>query len=350
MSNKFKILWLRHASAAILAPALLAHCTMVEPAPVGNVSAAPPEEETLAEEPVDESDVGDVRPDAGTKRPDASACVPKCKGKSCGSDLCGGTCGTCATGQTCTGNACVPNYDAGSTDSGSPDAASADAASSDASSSCSARTCSASGTGAGECCAATPYCGGSSGCRAMRGSANATCMDDAACEAGLTCVSGRCRAACMPSCTGKQCGSDGCGGSCGTCAATSTCSAGACVARCVPDCTGRECGSDGCGGTCGSCGNRTCSGGTCSGCDPVNDTGCTAPNSCLVLASESTTCALDGSGTRGSFCSATTACAGAYGCFANQCRKICNKLTGAGCNAAETCTGVTGWSRYGACR
>jgi hypothetical protein len=37
--------------------------------------------------------------------------------------------------------------------------------------------------------------------------------------------------ACTPSCTGKACGSDGCGGSCGTCAGGTTCSAaGQCVA------------------------------------------------------------------------------------------------------------------------
>ncbi|MBU1974496.1 MAG: hypothetical protein KKH52_03820 [Nanoarchaeota archaeon] len=36
---------------------------------------------------------------------------------------------------------------------------------------------------------------------------------------------------CTPSCTGKVCGDDGCGGSCGTCPADYTCSAGACVAE-----------------------------------------------------------------------------------------------------------------------
>jgi hypothetical protein len=33
---------------------------------------------------------------------------------------------------------------------------------------------------------------------------------------------------------------------------------------CVPDCSGKECGDDGCGGTCGTCGSgETCSGGVC---------------------------------------------------------------------------------------
>src|SRR5207237_587849 len=36
---------------------------------------------------------------------------------------------------------------------------------------------------------------------------------------------------CTPSCSGKTCGDDGCGGSCGTCKSSETCSAGACVAK-----------------------------------------------------------------------------------------------------------------------
>ncbi len=62
-------------------------------------------------------------------------------------------------------------------------------------------------------------------------------------------------AACTPSCNGKQCGSDGCGGSCGTCSAGTTCNAsGTCDANaCVPNCNGKTCGDDGCGGSCGTC-------------------------------------------------------------------------------------------------
>lgn len=53
---------------------------------------------------------------------------------------------------------------------------------------------------------------------------------------------------CVPNCAGKVCGSNGCGGSCGTCKANEVCQGGACL--CVPNCTGRDCGSDGCGGAC----------------------------------------------------------------------------------------------------
>jgi endo-1,4-beta-D-glucanase Y len=72
------------------------------------------------------------------------------------------------------------------------------------------------------------------------------------CTGGQTCNgSGQCVTACTPNCAGKTCGDDGCGGSCGTCAAGSVCTSGSCV--CTPNCTGKTCGSDGCGGSCGTC-------------------------------------------------------------------------------------------------
>ncbi len=47
---------------------------------------------------------------------------------------------------------------------------------------------------------------------------SAECQQDADCEVGDngTCVDGQCQY-CTPACVGKECGSDGCGGSCGTC-------------------------------------------------------------------------------------------------------------------------------------
>ncbi len=59
---------------------------------------------------------------------------------------------------------------------------------------------------------------------------------------------------CTPSCSGKQCGADGCNSVCGTCASDQICSTGSqCVPVCTPNCTGKECGSNGCGGSCGTC-------------------------------------------------------------------------------------------------
>lgn len=58
-----------------------------------------------------------------------------------------------------------------------------------------------------------------------------------------------------PDCTGKVCGPDGCGGSCGACPEGLACNllTGACP--CTAKCAGKECGDDGCGGSCGACQN-----------------------------------------------------------------------------------------------
>jgi hypothetical protein len=98
-----------------------------------------------------------------------------------------------------------------------------------------------------DCSSCTPSCSGkqcgSNGCGG----------DCGACPFGQSCdAAGQCQQICVPDCTGKQCGSDGCGGSCGTCNGTCTAD-GQCQGTCVPSCTGRICGSDGCTGSCGSC-------------------------------------------------------------------------------------------------
>lgn len=86
-------------------------------------------------------------------------------------------------------------------------------------------------------------CGGSCGGCAGVG---ATCGTDGICQA------------CQPQCDDKECGHDGCGGSCGSCSGhvgrPSCSAAGLCVGVCTPDCTDSECGPDGCGNLCGTCG------------------------------------------------------------------------------------------------
>ena len=84
-------------------------------------------------------------------------------------------------------------------------------------------------------------CGGSCG----------ACGADEMCAGEGLCV-------CVPDCDGKQCGSDGCEGSCGDCPAQYTCT-GAGLCECVPDCADKICGDDGCGGSCGGCAlNHVC--------------------------------------------------------------------------------------------
>src|SRR3954471_5755763 len=54
-----------------------------------------------------------------------------------------------------------------------------------------------------------------------------------------------------PTCTGKVCGDDGCGGSCGACGACTSCVGGACI----PDADHTPCATGPCiGGTCTACG------------------------------------------------------------------------------------------------
>jgi len=70
---------------------------------------------------------------------------------------------------------------------------------------------------------------------------------------------------CTPNCSGKECGKDGCGGSCGNCQPGLFCnSSGKCLEDCIADCSGKVCGNNGCGGSCGSCSSGyNCNDGKC---------------------------------------------------------------------------------------
>ena len=91
-------------------------------------------------------------------------------------------------------------------------------------------------------------CGGSCG----------ECAEGDICTAAGTC--------CAPACTGLACGIDGCGGTCGVCDEGGLCQDGVC---CYPACDGKECGDDACGGSCGQCeAAQLCADGHCQT-DPV---------------------------------------------------------------------------------
>lgn len=57
---------------------------------------------------------------------------------------------------------------------------------------------------------------------------------------------------CQPDCAGKECGDDGCDGTCGTCSELQECDAGSCEVDCDVMCEDRDCGIWG-GCKCGSC-------------------------------------------------------------------------------------------------
>jgi len=85
------------------------------------------------------------------------------------------------------------------------------------------------------------------------------CPTDAPCQDGV------CGGPwCLPACgTFKECGDDGCGGTCGTCEAPEVCCDGICGTG-KADCKGRECGWDSATGNCGTCGDgKVCVDGTC---------------------------------------------------------------------------------------
>ncbi len=164
---------------------------------------------------------------------------------------------------------------------------------------------------------------------------------------------------CVPLCSGRSCGDNGCGGSCGTCASGTQCDplSGHCV--CVPVCAGRECGADQCGGECGTCPtNSACASGHChQTCGGPGQTCCTsgapACESGLMCAGSLCVGACGDSGEpccSGSTCTASLVCSGGTcgACPASMtaCSGRCVDLRsdgqncgtcGASCAAAQVC-------------
>jgi hypothetical protein len=67
---------------------------------------------------------------------------------------------------------------------------------------------------------------------------------------------------CVASCDNRFCGSDGCGGTCGSCVTGACGSDGRCADACARECEGKVCGSTSCGTFCGTCADgQICTGG-----------------------------------------------------------------------------------------
>lgn len=63
---------------------------------------------------------------------------------------------------------------------------------------------------------------------------DSTLVDDCntcSCPSGYTCTNSQCVTECVPNCAGKNCGDNGCGGTCGACASGETCENGVCKAQ-----------------------------------------------------------------------------------------------------------------------
>ena len=88
---------------------------------------------------------------------------------------------------------------------------------------------------------------------------------------------------CIRKCNGKNCGDDGCKGSCGTCPSGQTCGQDGKCTGCTPNCDGTCKEDDGCGNTCqGTCpSGQTCGqDGKCTGCTPKCDGTCKEDDGC----------------------------------------------------------------------
>ena len=255
-------------------------------------------------------------------------CVPDCEGNACGDDGCGGSCGACAAGELCSAEgSCEPVC--------TPE--------------CGDALCGDDGCGgscgicpgdticdAGACVTAPSPCGDLTYEGCCDGLVLNWCQDgepltqncEDSCgwntEYGYLCgESGQdpsgvfplqCPGSCVPDCSGKTCGDDGCGGSCGTCEIGSLCEAGQCVeGPCEPSCQGKDCGPDGCGGDCGAC---------------PEGQGCSVNGLCLdvcVPNCEGKVCGSDGCG------GSCGSCASGEDCEAGLCVGGCGDLTFEGC-------------------
>ncbi|MFT7624712.1 MAG: MYXO-CTERM domain-containing protein, partial [Myxococcota bacterium] len=250
----------------------------------------------------------------GCGTPDA--CVPLCSGSDCGDDGCGGDCGTCEGDSQCAANGeCVfcgtcenpqhPCDDVPEQGLCAGDTLHKCVGDTIVETSCVAlnRVCgweseALGGTGAFDCvppedpqtCAGVPETGFCDGTTLTSCVAGATVAKDCSLS-GSACVwtgeAFECvaPAACVPSCSGKDCGDDGCGGTCDECDGGYGCAPnGECVVcgECAVDADcddGNDCTADSCmvGGVCeyapitdgtecsfpSACGGGECVAGTC---------------------------------------------------------------------------------------
>ncbi len=185
-------------------------------------------------------------------------CTPYCEGLECGDDGCGGACGMCPEGKVCSWDGFCVEGGGGCFESEVPGCGGC---------LCESCVCEMDSY----CCdiawdslcvsECMDYCGGCGGGPGMCGDGTCendptencgTCPQDCACAQDEVCMWDTC---CAPDCDGKECGDDGCGGSCGNCAPGCSCQDGTCPADCgcEPACSLKECGDDGCGGSCGDC-------------------------------------------------------------------------------------------------
>jgi len=136
---------------------------------------------------------------------DDCICIPDCWGKECGDDGCDGSCGECGPGEECDGGTCqgVPGQLGDPCQYGNQ---------------CQSGLCLLSD--AGKICTIH--------CEPGECPEGYSCQDVPIGGGGVLHVCFAADDPCEPECVGKECGEDGCGGSCGECAPEEECVAGKC--------------------------------------------------------------------------------------------------------------------------
>jgi hypothetical protein len=267
--------------------------------------------------------------DASTGKLDAGLTVDA---GACSRPLCGGVC--CAAGKSCNTatnkcEACVA--------------------------SCSGKQC-GDDTCGGTC---PPGCGANSSCEAATGLCKVctTVMCNGVCCAqGQICDSKTLACAdCTPTCDGKDCGDNGCGGQCGSCLVLQVCQSNKCVAcPSLPmQCNGASCGLDPNNCVCGTCSSdKYCSSGKCAYCaKPLCGSTCclegelcdpyTLTCKACQPACTGKTCGDDGcGGTCTPGCQKDQSCGAAFSCAA--CKDACGTRQCGPDSAGCMCGGCTG--------
>ncbi len=209
--------------------------------------------------------------------------------------------------------------------------------------------------------ASKTYCGDG---ECKEGEDCASCVVDCGCPEGTFCTDGEC--SCVPDCTGKDCGSDGCGGSCGQCddgvfCTEDSCEDGACVfpskegscaggdglclegACCIPNCGNKKCGPDGCGGICGACienaecvddGKCSCPGESCGPvCCPAGEV--CAGEECCTPSCNGKECGDDGCGGSCGSCTGKLECVDGECAGTLSCKDLQGCLSACGTSACQ---------------
>lgn len=293
--------------------------------------------------------------DCGCSAPEfcyaGSCCLPYCGLKQCGGDGCGGSCGQCGAGTVCQDGQCV---EAG--EFLGPCAENAD---------CKSGWC-------------VPVSAQYKACSKV-------CTNDF-CPAAWNCEENQagvhvCVPTCLPNCSGKMCGPDGCGGSCGGCPTDTSCvgnqckgaGGGGCEPTSYPGCGGcpcemcvcmmdpyccnsqwdsicvgeceTQCGGCGTGGPCGNGSCEAAEGENCLNCK--QDCGCGAAEvcfqeQCCQTQCSGAECGYDGCGGACGSCGVGQICAGQQCCTPKCGGKECGDDECGGscgsCGIGEACS------------